>query len=89
LPDRPRARGICRAAAEDAVRPLGWRGLLDAWDVAGAGDGFTYSVSRPYQRIDYVMTSRDIKTTSVAVIGTEASNHFPIVADLELPHPSP
>ncbi|MGP3920369.1 hypothetical protein [Nonomuraea sp. 10N515B] len=24
-----------------------------------------------------------------AVIGTEASDHFPIVADLELPHPSP
>ncbi|MEV0624008.1 hypothetical protein AB0I81_62590 [Nonomuraea sp. NPDC050404] len=46
-------------------------------------------MSRPYQRIDYVMTSRDIKTASVAVIGTEASDHFPIVADLELPHPSP
>ncbi|MEV5891618.1 hypothetical protein [Nonomuraea fuscirosea] len=57
--------------------------------MAGAGDGFTYSVSRPYQRIDYVMTSRDSTTTSVAVIGTEAADHFPIVADVELPHPSP
>lgn len=67
------------------MRPLETR-LDDAWLAGdGAGDGFTYSSENPYQRIDYVMVSRDITVDQVDVVQTMASDHLPVAAEVVLP----
>ncbi|WP_420176862.1 endonuclease/exonuclease/phosphatase family protein [Luteococcus sp. OSA5] len=62
--------------------------LTDVWPVVGEGDGFTYDSDDPKGRIDYILVSGQITPTSMSVIPTIASDHMPIVASLELPHPS-
>lgn len=59
--------------------------LVDAWEQAGVGDGFTISADNPTRRIDYVLTSEDVVARSAAVITTDASDHLPVVADVALP----
>lgn len=57
----------------------------DAWVEGGEGDGFTFSAADPDRRIDYVFVSPEIAVESTAVLHTTASDHLPVVADLELP----
>jgi endonuclease/exonuclease/phosphatase family metal-dependent hydrolase len=57
----------------------------DAWDEGGAGDGFTFSAADPRARIDYVFVSPLIAVESATVLDTLASDHLPVVAELELP----
>ncbi len=61
----------------------------DAWALAGEGDGFTISASRPYARIDYALTSPDVGVRAARVPETLASDHLPVVAELRLPRPAP
>lgn len=63
------------------LAPL-WETLTDAWQVAGAGDGFTYPATTPDRRIDYVAVAGDITVTAAAVPDTRASDHRPLVTDL-------
>jgi endonuclease/exonuclease/phosphatase family metal-dependent hydrolase len=71
------------------ARP-GWRqvtelldaGWVDAWAEAGIGDGFTANAADPQYRIDYVFHTTDMRTISVEVIESQASDHFPVVADI-------
>lgn len=75
-------------AKPDSVEMLTLKeSLSDAWDTAGQGDGFTYSTANPYTRIDYVMSSPDVRATSATVLNTDASDHFPVLVDVRLPHP--
>jgi endonuclease/exonuclease/phosphatase family metal-dependent hydrolase len=55
----------------------------DAWVT---DDGFTYPADKPTKRIDYILTRRDdrIRAKNVWVPGTLASDHVPVVADLEI-----
>lgn len=64
------------------LQPL-LRALRDAWP-ATAGPGLTYPSSAPVRRIDYVLTSRHFAVTSAWVPESDASDHRPVVADLEL-----
>lgn len=59
--------------------------LVDAWVEAGVGDGYTFSAAKPQARIDYVLHSDDVVARTAAVLSTDASDHLPVVADLELP----
>jgi endonuclease/exonuclease/phosphatase family metal-dependent hydrolase len=59
--------------------------LVDAWERAGIGNGYTISADNPTRRIDYVMTSEDVVARSAAVLTTDASDHLPVVADVLLP----
>ena len=62
----------------------------DAWiDGRGTGEGFSYPADKPAKRIDYIFTRRTdgIKTKRAWVVSTLASDHIPVVADLELPNP--
>ncbi len=59
--------------------------LVDAWVAAGVGDGYTFSATNPRARIDYVLYSDDVVARTAAVLSTDASDHLPVVADLELP----
>lgn len=63
--------------------------LVDAWEAAGVGDGYTYPVEDPHSRIDYVMQSDDVVVRTVAVVTTplaaSASDHLPVLAEVALP----
>lgn len=61
--------------------------LVDAWEEAGLGDGYTYPIEDPNRRIDYVMTSEDVVARFAAVVTSDpiASDHLPVYADLLLP----
>ncbi|MFI9604637.1 endonuclease/exonuclease/phosphatase family protein [Streptomyces sp. NPDC004069] len=61
------------------LAPL-WQHLRDA---APDGGG-TYPAVHPEQRIDFVTVSPDITVAGAREIATEASDHRPVVADLEL-----
>lgn len=43
----------------------------------------------PARRIDYILSSRDIRPVSAKTHRTHASDHLPVVAELEIPHPAP
>jgi vancomycin resistance protein VanJ len=57
------------------------RQMTDAWATGGLGLGFTYSSSRPLLRIDYIWL-KGLEVARVWVPQTQASDHFPLVADL-------
>lgn len=62
--------------------------LHDAWPAAN-GPGFTYPADGPRERIDYVLVSRDFQVRRASVPATLASDHRPVVVDLELTPRSP
>jgi endonuclease/exonuclease/phosphatase family metal-dependent hydrolase len=57
--------------------------LHDAW-IGAAGPGLTYPADAPTERIDYVLVSPHFRVRSASVPVTEASDHRPVVVDLEL-----
>ena len=57
--------------------------LRDAWP-NGPDTGFTYPATAPVRRIDYILTSGDLRARNVRVPPIEASDHRPVVADLSL-----
>jgi endonuclease/exonuclease/phosphatase family metal-dependent hydrolase len=70
-----------------------WRALTgprrDAWELAGEGPGYTSSALQPQRRIDALFvdpstTVSGIRTISGPDVGA-ASDHLPVVADLEIP----
>jgi endonuclease/exonuclease/phosphatase family metal-dependent hydrolase len=65
------------------LRPL-FEALDDAWQ--GRDDvGGTYPAAAPARRIDYVLVSPRLGVRRSQVIATNASDHLPVVADLEIP----
>lgn len=59
--------------------------LVDAWEVAGRGDGFTIPVKKPSKRIDYIFVSGStIEPVRMEVLHSIASDHLPVVAELRL-----
>jgi len=63
---------------------IGEAGLRDSWSDAGVGSGFTFSSGDPYQRIDWIWHSDDLVAVEAQVIQTQASDHLPVVAILDL-----
>ncbi|MFE9001935.1 endonuclease/exonuclease/phosphatase family protein [Streptomyces sp. NPDC007875] len=61
--------------------------LDDVWPRAGSSDGFTYDALNPHARIDFLLASRDIRplTAEVVTADPEASDHLPVVSDLQMP----
>jgi endonuclease/exonuclease/phosphatase family metal-dependent hydrolase len=60
----------------------------DAWLVT-RDDGFSYPADKPAKRIDYIFTRRGdpIRAKRAWTVNTLASDHIPVVADLELRNP--
>lgn len=59
--------------------------LTDAWSVVGKGPGHTIPVRQPNRRIDYIwVSSPGLVPVSMEVLRSEASDHLPIVAELQL-----
>lgn len=59
----------------------------DAWvEGRGTDEGFSYPTDKPAKRIDYIFfraTDR-VRTKRAWIVKTEASDHVPVVADLEI-----
>lgn len=58
--------------------------FTDAWDAAGSGPGLTYPADKPSKRIDYLFAGPGLKVRRAWVPETQASDHLPLVADLEI-----
>jgi endonuclease/exonuclease/phosphatase family metal-dependent hydrolase len=59
----------------------------DAWiESRGADEGFSYPTDKPAKRIDYIfLRSTDrVRAKRAWIVNTEASDHIPVVADLEV-----
>jgi len=81
--------GDLNARPDDSeLEPL-YEHFVDAWDVAGTGEGYTIPVPVPTRRIDYVFVSPGIDVHDAQVImnatTSVASDHFPVVAEIALP----
>lgn len=74
--DTPESR-VCRRLAQT---------FDDTWKLAGQGEGWTIPAHQPRKRIDYLWISKDksLVPLKVWVPPTEASDHLPVVADVEL-----
>ncbi len=44
---------------------------------------FTWRTDKPYQKIDYIFTSKDIKVKSIAMPKYPYSDHFPLIVEIE------
>ncbi|WP_405682943.1 endonuclease/exonuclease/phosphatase family protein [Streptomyces sp. NBC_00057] len=66
-------------ASAPELAPL-WQELQDA----APNGGKTYPAVNPFKRIDFVTASPDITVVSAQDVATDASDHRPVVADLEL-----
>ncbi len=65
---------------------------IDAWGLAGKGNGYTMSSGKPTRRIDYIWLSdkKNFKVRWLDVPQTEASDHLPLVAEIRFtPAPRP
>jgi len=61
--------------------------FADAWIESGVSDqGLSYPADKPAKRIDYILSRRTdhIRTKKAWTVSTLASDHVPVVADLEL-----
>src|SRR5712692_6330362 len=59
----------------------------DAWiDGRGTEEGFSYPADKPAKRIDYIFfrSSDRVRTKRAWIVNTQASDHVPVVADLEI-----
>jgi len=59
----------------------------DAWiDGRGTGEGFSYPADKTSKRIDYIFMRKadGIRTKSAWIVETLASDHLPVVAELEI-----
>lgn len=51
---------------------------------AGIDNANTFPVVNPNKRIDYILTSPDIKSANQKVINSEASDHLPLVTEITI-----
>lgn len=65
----------------EQIRQVRQAGFRDAWD-AGRGPGLTAGAADPHSRIDWIFHSRGLDAATAEVIASQASDHFPVVAEL-------
>jgi endonuclease/exonuclease/phosphatase family metal-dependent hydrolase len=61
--------------------------FADAWlGTRARGEGFSYPADKPVKRIDYIFygTADGVRAKKASLINTLASDHVPVVAELEL-----
>lgn len=77
--------GDLNAGPETAELGLLTSALRDVWVSAGEGAGATFPGHRPRARIDHLVTSASLRPVAAWVVPSDASDHLPLVADLEYP----
>ncbi len=63
------------------ITDAGW---VDSWAEAGTGDGLTWPAVDPFERIDWVWHTPDLRAVDAVVPATTASDHLPLVVSLEV-----
>lgn len=63
------------------LEPL-FRKLTDTWSVNGSDPGYTFPADVPDRKIDYILISGEMQAVSSKAVPSEASDHWPIWADL-------
>jgi endonuclease/exonuclease/phosphatase family metal-dependent hydrolase len=58
-------------------------GLIDSWEEAGEGEGLTFASNNPYQRIDWIWHTDDLRATQAEIIMTTASDHIPVLVTID------
>lgn len=58
--------------------------LRDAWPECGSGPEATYPAHAPAKRIDYLLLTAGMRCTGASVIATEASDHRPVLIDVNV-----
>jgi len=58
-------------------------GLLDTFNEAGTGNGFTYSSDNPDKRIDYIWISPDLAASDFVIPESTASDHLGIAVTID------
>ena len=56
--------------------------MCDTGELLSA-DAFTFPSDAPWEKIDYIFTSRDLRVTRVDVPKIIVSDHLPVIADIE------
>ncbi|WP_255198356.1 endonuclease/exonuclease/phosphatase family protein [Halorarius litoreus] len=75
--------GDFNATPDEAVVDTMTASFTDSWAAVGDGPGYTYSASRPYQRIDYVFV-RGFEPTAATVFGSaDESDHRGVSTSLD------
>jgi len=59
-------------------------GMVDSWVESGVGDGFTYYATDPHKRIDFLWISPDLEAREIKVIQTPASDHLPVLGEINI-----
>jgi endonuclease/exonuclease/phosphatase family metal-dependent hydrolase len=62
-------------------------GLIDSWTQAGTGEGLTWPATAPYERIDWVWHTPDLKAVEARNPVSTASDHLPVFVLLETASP--
>jgi len=58
-------------------------GLLDTFNEAGTGNGYTYSSDNPEKRIDYIWISPDLIATDFLIPESTASDHLGVAVTID------
>lgn len=58
-------------------------GFRDAWSEAGVGGGLTWPASAPFERIDWIWHTPDLRAVEAAIPATTASDHLPLFVVLD------
>ena len=71
-------------SAKDVFEPL-LKYFDDAWTIAGKGNGLSFPCVNPKKRIDYILVGKNsnIRVKNAYVIQKEASDHLPVVAEID------
>ena len=76
--------GDMNAAPDSPEMRLLTTAFVDAWAAVGLGDGSTFDARRPFARIDAVLTAGPVRPLTATVVDTRASDHRPVVVDLDV-----
>jgi endonuclease/exonuclease/phosphatase family metal-dependent hydrolase len=68
---------------EPEIGMIAAAGLVDSWDEAGSGPGYTWPAVDPYQRIDWIWHSPYLEAASMEALQTLASDHLPVLATIQ------
>jgi endonuclease/exonuclease/phosphatase family metal-dependent hydrolase len=76
--------GDINAEPEEQLHALAAPGFVDAFAAVGEGSGYTFATNDPKWRIDYAMVDPRIKLVSCKVLDLKASDHYPLLLEVEL-----
>lgn len=64
------------------LAPL-FQAYRDSWTAVRTDEGYTFPADKPDRKIDYILTSTDLRIMRTNTIPGTASDHWPVVVDFE------